>query len=85
MKRFLLPVGIASLVVAGAAIAQTTEDALGVWLNTANKATIEFYKCGDNLCGKLLKVADGQKVDSKNPGGPGFRTTAATARAIRQL
>jgi uncharacterized protein (DUF2147 family) len=58
---------VVTLMLAGVAFAQTAEDAFGVWLNTVNKAHIEIYKCGDNLCGKLLKVADGQKTDSKNP------------------
>jgi uncharacterized protein (DUF2147 family) len=56
-----------TLVFAGVVFAQAAEDAFGEWLNTANKAKIELYKCGNNLCGKLLSVADGQKVDSKNP------------------
>jgi uncharacterized protein (DUF2147 family) len=59
--------GTATLALIGIALAQTAEHAFGVWLNTANKATIELYRCGGNLCGKLLKVADGQKTDSRNP------------------
>lgn len=59
--------GSAMLVFAGVAFAQSAEDALGVWINTANKAKIEIYKCSDNVCGKLLKVADAQKTDDKNP------------------
>lgn len=59
--------GSATLVLANVAFAQSAEDAFGIWINTANKAKLEIYKCGDNLCGKLLKVADAQKVDDKNP------------------
>lgn len=58
---------MATLAFVGVVFAQTAEDGFGKWLNTANKAHIEFYKCGDNLCGKLLRVEDGQKTDNKNP------------------
>ena len=46
--------------------AQTAEDAVGVWLNPENQSNIEFYKCGEGLCGKITKVVDGQKTDDKN-------------------
>ena len=49
------------------ALAQKAEDAVGVWLNPDNGSNIEFYKCGDGVCGKIVKVTDGQKTDDKNP------------------
>jgi uncharacterized protein (DUF2147 family) len=47
--------------------AQKAEDALGVWLNPENGSNVEFYKCGAGVCGRIVKVADGQKTDDKNP------------------
>ena len=40
---------------------------LGVWLNPENQSNVEFYRCGEGLCGKITKVSDGQKTDDKNP------------------
>ena len=48
-------------------LAQTADDAIGVWENPENKSHTEFYKCGDGVCGKIVKVVDGQKTDDKNP------------------
>jgi uncharacterized protein (DUF2147 family) len=63
-----LIVGIAALaLIATPALAQTAEDAIGVWENPENKSHTEFYKCGDGVCGKIVKVVDGQKTDDKNP------------------
>jgi uncharacterized protein (DUF2147 family) len=60
--------GIAALaLIATPALAQTAEDAIGVWENPENKSHTEFYKCGDGVCGKIVKVVDGQKTDDKNP------------------
>jgi uncharacterized protein (DUF2147 family) len=59
----LLALSLAS----GHAAAQAAEDAFGVWLNPENQSNVEFYKCGDGLCAKITKVADGQKTDDKNP------------------
>ena len=63
-KTFVAGVAMAF---AAAAYAQTAEDAFGVWENPENKSHTEFYKCGDNVCAKIVKVADGQKTDDKNP------------------
>ncbi len=57
----------AAMILAAAAYAQTAEDAFGVWENPENKSHTEFYKCGDGVCGKIVKVVDGQKTDDKNP------------------
>ena len=66
MRRTLLAVGAVSVTLAAAAYAQTAEDAFGIWESEV-KSQSEFYKCGDGLCGKILKVVDGQKTDDKNP------------------
>jgi len=66
MTRKLAVAG-AAMMLAAAAYAQTAEDALGVWENPENKSHTEFYKCGDGVCGKIVKVVDGQKTDDKNP------------------
>ena len=51
----------------GVALAQTAEDAFGVWLNPENQSNVEFYRCGEGLCAKITKVSDAQKTDDKNP------------------
>jgi uncharacterized protein (DUF2147 family) len=58
---------LALAVASAPASAQKAEDALGVWLNPENGSNVEFYKCGDGVCGKIVKVTDGQKTDDKNP------------------
>jgi uncharacterized protein (DUF2147 family) len=65
MNRTLI--ALAALLLAAAAHAQTAEDAVGVWQNPENKSHTEFYKCGAGVCGKIVKVVDGQKTDDKNP------------------
>lgn len=67
MKRTTVAVSVAALVLATAAFAQTAEDAFGTWLNPENKSHTQFYKCGEGLCAKIVKVVDGQKTDDKNP------------------
>jgi uncharacterized protein (DUF2147 family) len=47
--------------------AETTEDVWGVWQNPENKSQTQFYACGEALCGKIVKVVDGQTTDDKNP------------------
>jgi uncharacterized protein (DUF2147 family) len=54
-------------VAANAAKAQTAEDAFGVWRHPENGSHVEIYKCGGNLCAKIVKVVDDQKTDDKNP------------------
>jgi uncharacterized protein (DUF2147 family) len=66
MNRMLVAAG-AAIMLAAVAYAQTAEDAFGVWENPENKSHTEFYKCGEGLCGKIVKVVDGQKTDDKNP------------------
>lgn len=52
---------------AGMALAQTADDAVGIWEHPQNKSQMELYKCGENLCGKLVKTSDNQGTDQKNP------------------
>jgi uncharacterized protein (DUF2147 family) len=60
--------GLLVFSVAGSpAAAQKAEDALGVWLHPDNGSHVEFYKCGEGVCGRIVKVVDGQKTDDKNP------------------
>jgi uncharacterized protein (DUF2147 family) len=67
MKRTLVAAGAAAMMLGTVAYAQTAEDAIGVWQNPENKSHTEFYKCGDGVCGKIVKVVDGQTTDDKNP------------------
>jgi len=65
MKRMTLVA--AAMALSAIAYAQSADDALGVWENPENKSHTEFYKCGDAVCGKIVKAVDGQKTDDKNP------------------
>jgi uncharacterized protein (DUF2147 family) len=67
MNRALVAAGAVIALASVAAYAQTAEDAFGVWLNPENQSHTEFYKCGEGVCAKLVKVVDGQKTDDKNP------------------
>jgi len=51
---------------AGSASADMADKALGNWLRTSEGWVVNFYMCGDKLCGK---VTSGEGVD-KNSGGP---------------
>ena len=57
----------ALLVLSLSASAQKAEEAIGVWLNPENGSNVEFYRCGAGLCGKIVKVSDGQVRDNNNP------------------
>ena len=57
----------AFLVLSLSASAQKAEEAIGVWLNPENGSNVEFYRCGAGLCGKIVKVSDGQVRDNNNP------------------
>jgi uncharacterized protein (DUF2147 family) len=68
MKKGTLAVAVAAaLALAGAVHAQSADDAIGVWENPENKSHTQFYKCGDGVCAKIVRVVDGQKTDDKNP------------------
>ena len=64
---------LVGLVLAGGpALAQSADDAFGVWLNPENQSNIEFYKCGDGLCAKITKgekcnLARGFNCSCDNP------------------
>ncbi|KAB2919527.1 MAG: DUF2147 domain-containing protein [Hyphomicrobiaceae bacterium] len=66
-KKVIAATSAAAVVLGTAAYAQTAEDAIGVWQNPENKSHTQFYKCGDGVCAKIVKVVDGQKTDDKNP------------------
>ncbi len=73
MKKTLLLLVALVLGLSRLASAQTMSP-LGVWTNSEKKATFEIYKCGTNLCGKIVTLtipndpATGKpKTDSKNP------------------
>jgi uncharacterized protein (DUF2147 family) len=51
----------------GPASAQVAEDAFGFWLNPDDKSHIEFFKCSENLCARITKLADAKATDQKNP------------------
>src|SRR6185295_1841638 len=73
----------AAMALAVAAYAQTAEDAFSVWENPENKSHTEFYKCGDNVCAKIIKVVDGQTTDDKNP-DPAKRSRPIVGLVIMQ-
>jgi uncharacterized protein (DUF2147 family) len=67
MRTTLAAVVATAMVLGTVAYAQSAEDAIGVWQNPENQSHTEFYKCGAGICGKIVKVVDGQKTDDKNP------------------
>jgi uncharacterized protein (DUF2147 family) len=64
MRAALFIIGVSAC---APALAQTAEEAFGVWLNPENQSHVEMYRCGDGLCAKITKVTDPQKTDDKNP------------------
>ena len=79
-----LMAGLAAFaLIATPVLAQTADDAVGVWENPENKSHTEFYKCGDGVCAKIVKVVDGQKIDDKNP-DPVKRSRAVVGLVIMQ-
>jgi uncharacterized protein (DUF2147 family) len=56
-----------ALIAPGAAFAQTAEDAFGTWKHPDNGSHISVYQCGGGLCAKVVKVADPNRKDDKNP------------------
>jgi uncharacterized protein (DUF2147 family) len=73
----------AALALAATAYAQSADDALGVWENPENKSHTQFYKCGAGVCGKIVRVVDGQKTDDKNP-DPAKRSRPIVGLVIMQ-
>ncbi len=66
-RKLVVACSAAALALAGAVYAQSADDAVGVWENPENKSHTQFYKCGDGVCAKIVRVVDGQKADDKNP------------------
>ena len=66
-----------------AAYAQTASDAFGVWENLENKSHTEFYGCSGGVCARIVRVADGQKTDDKNP-DPAKRSRPIVGLVIMQ-
>ncbi len=67
---------VAATILAAAALAERAAIAaeklspLGVWLalgDDGGKGHIEFYECGDKLCGKLVWSSDPEARDIHNP------------------
>ena len=82
-KTLVAGVAAAAVTLAAAAHAQTAEDAFGVWQNPENKTHTQFYKCGRGVCGKIVKVVDGQQTDDKNP-DPAKRSRPVVGLVILQ-
>jgi len=51
----------------GFAIADTADQAFGVWRHPENGSHVEMSKCGDGLCAKIVSIEDNQQTDDKNP------------------
>ncbi len=67
MSSRLMPFALATaLILPSAALAQSADDAFGVWRHPENGSHVEMYKCGADLCAKIIKVIDDQKTDDKN-------------------
>lgn len=67
MRQRLAALVTAAVMLPGVSSAQTAGDAFGVWRHPENGSHVEMYKCGENLCAKIVKVVDAQKTDDKNP------------------
>lgn len=68
MSPLLISLAIAAaLALPAAARAQTADDAFGTWRHPENGSHVEMYRCGQDLCAKIVKVVDAQKADDKNP------------------
>lgn len=65
--RLAALVTAATVMLPGVSAAQTAEEAFGTWRHPENGSHVEMYKCGENLCAKIVKVVDAQKTDDKNP------------------
>lgn len=66
-RRLAALVIAATVMLPEPSFAQTADDAFGVWRHPENGSHVEMYKCGENLCAKIVKVVDAQKTDDKNP------------------
>jgi uncharacterized protein (DUF2147 family) len=63
-----IPIAMAAIIALPVpAFAQSADDAFGIWRHPENGSHVEMYKCGQDLCAKIVKVVDAQKADDKNP------------------
>ena len=52
---------------AGAGLAQSADDVLGVWQHPDNGSHIKIAKCGEGVCATIVKVKDPARTDAENP------------------
>jgi uncharacterized protein (DUF2147 family) len=76
---------VAILLTATTTFGASSNEILGSWLTEDDDSLLEFFKCGQKICGKIvwlkhpnyMNIKDGPvgkiKVDRKNP-NPGLRT-----------
>lgn len=62
MKTLHYAVIAASLIAVAASMAKahTAEDAFGVWEHPDNGSHVEMYRCGEGLCGKIIRARDAE-------------------------
>jgi uncharacterized protein (DUF2147 family) len=70
--HYAVVAGALIAVAASMAKAHTAEDAFGVWEHPVNGSHVEMYKCGEGLCGKIVKVTNaedgtGVRADDRGP------------------
>ncbi|RLB11828.1 MAG: DUF2147 domain-containing protein [Deltaproteobacteria bacterium] len=63
------------------AYAFQADDILGKWITTDKDAIIEFYKCGNKYCGKIVWAKDPDKKDIHNP-NPALRNRTLLGATI---
>jgi uncharacterized protein (DUF2147 family) len=66
--HYAVVAGALIAVAASMAKAHTAEDAFGVWEHPGNGSHVEMYKCGEGLCGKIVKVGDAEDVPADDRG-----------------
>jgi uncharacterized protein (DUF2147 family) len=57
---------LAAAFAAGPALA-VPEDAFGTWRHPENGSIVKLYACGAGLCAQIVKTADPNAKDEKNP------------------
>lgn len=63
MKRLLTVLAATSLgLITHVAMAQTADDAFGIWLDPNTTGHLEVYKCGEALCAKIAKLPEGKEA-----------------------
>jgi uncharacterized protein (DUF2147 family) len=64
-KAFFLSFAFFSFV--SCVFAFQADDILGKWITSDKDAVIEFYKCGNKYCGKIVWAKEPDKKDIHNP------------------